>query len=145
MGVFFLFTLKPKQKQTNKQTKNHDTKIIHGQGASLVALLGKNLPVMQETQFYSWVGKIAWRRDSLPIPVFWRIPWTEEPGRLWGRKESDTTEWFSLSHFNRPWKILCSEYGKDLIFTSSNLTDHILLFWEYIWLFPRNSWDIQCP
>ena len=25
----------------------------------------------------------------------WRIPWTEEPGRLhspWGRKESDTTE-----------------------------------------------------
>ena len=28
----------------------------------------------------------------------WRIPWTEEPGRLhpWGRKESDTTE--QLSH-----------------------------------------------
>ena len=25
----------------------------------------------------------------------WRIPWTEEPGRLqpWGHKESDTTEW----------------------------------------------------
>ena len=24
----------------------------------------------------------------------WKIPWTEEPGRLqsWGRKESDTTE-----------------------------------------------------
>ena len=22
----------------------------------------------------------------------WRIPWTEEPGRLWGCKESDTTE-----------------------------------------------------
>ena len=32
----------------------------------------------------------------------WRIPWTEEPGRLhtvspWGRKDSDTTEWHSLS------------------------------------------------
>ena len=31
----------------------------------------------------------------------WKIPWTEEPGRLWGREESDTTErlhfQFSLS------------------------------------------------
>ena len=22
----------------------------------------------------------------------WRIPWTEEPGGLWGRRELDTTE-----------------------------------------------------
>ena len=22
----------------------------------------------------------------------WRIPWTEEPGRPWGRRESDMTE-----------------------------------------------------
>jgi len=22
----------------------------------------------------------------------WKIPWTEEPGRLWGCKKSDTTE-----------------------------------------------------
>ena len=22
----------------------------------------------------------------------WKIPWTEEPGRPWGRKESDMTE-----------------------------------------------------
>ena len=27
----------------------------------------------------------------------WRIPWTEEPGGLWGCKESDTTEWLMLS------------------------------------------------
>ena len=31
----------------------------------------------------------------------WRIPWTEEPGRLgcspWGHKESDTTEGLTLS------------------------------------------------
>ena len=26
---------------------------------------------MQETQFDSWVGKIHWRRDRLPILVFW--------------------------------------------------------------------------
>ena len=30
----------------------------------------------------------------------WRIPWTEEPGRLyspWGHKESDTTEYLSTA------------------------------------------------
>ena len=33
----------------------------------------------------------------------WRIPWTEEPGGLyspWGRKESDTTEWLTLSLYD---------------------------------------------
>ena len=35
--------------------------------ASLVAQLVKNLPEMQET----WVGKIPWRREWLPTPVFW--------------------------------------------------------------------------
>ena len=38
--------------------------------ASLIAQLVKNLPVMQETPFDSWVGKIRWRRDRLPTPVF---------------------------------------------------------------------------
>ena len=27
-------------------------------------------------------GLIPWRRDWLPIPIFWRIPWTEEPDGL---------------------------------------------------------------
>ena len=59
--------------------------------ASLVAQLVKNSPAMWET----WVGKIPWRRERLPIPIFW-------PGefhglfRPWGRKESDTTERLSL-------------------------------------------------
>ena len=55
--------------------------------ASLVAQLVKNLPAMQET----CVGKIPWKRERLPAPVFW-------PGQFhglyspWGCKESDTTE-----------------------------------------------------
>ena len=55
--------------------------------ASLVAQLVKNPPAMQET----WVGKIPWRREMLPTPVFW-------PGEFhglyspFGFKESDTTE-----------------------------------------------------
>ena len=47
--------------------------------------------------FNPWVGKIPWRRERLPTPIFW-------PGEFcglhspWGRKEPDTTEWLSLSH-----------------------------------------------
>ena len=52
--------------------------------ASLVAQLVKNLPAMQET----WVQSLGWK-DSLEEGMAihssilaWRIPWTEEPGRL---------------------------------------------------------------
>ena len=39
--------------------------------ASLVAQLVKNSPAMQETWLNPWVGKIPWRREKLPTPVFW--------------------------------------------------------------------------
>ena len=42
--------------------------------ASLVTQLVKNLPAMQETWFDFWVGKIHWRRDRLPTPVFLGFP-----------------------------------------------------------------------
>ena len=42
--------------------------------ASLIAQLVKNLCAMQETWFNSWVGKICWRRDRLPTPVFFSFP-----------------------------------------------------------------------
>ena len=34
--------------------------------------------------FNPWIGKIPWRREWQPAPVFlpWRIPGTEEPGGL---------------------------------------------------------------
>ena len=38
--------------------------------ASLVAKNVKNLPVMQETGFDPWVGKIPWRRAWEPTLVF---------------------------------------------------------------------------
>ena len=52
---------------------------------------GKEPPAMWE----AWVGKIPWRRERLPTPVFW-------PGEFhglyspWGHEESDTTERLSL-------------------------------------------------
>ena len=38
---------------------------------------------------------------TLSSILVWRIPWTEEPGRLyspWGHKESGTTEWLTLTN-----------------------------------------------
>ena len=40
-------------------------------GASLVVRLVKNLPAMRETWVHPWVGKIPFRRERLPTPVFW--------------------------------------------------------------------------
>jgi len=42
----------------------------------------KNPPEMQETWFDPWVGKIPWRKATHSSILAWRIPWTEEPGRL---------------------------------------------------------------
>ena len=50
------------------------SQVFKNMGASLVAQLIKILPAMQETQFDSWVGKISWRRDRLPIRVFLGLP-----------------------------------------------------------------------
>jgi len=52
--------------------------------ASLVAQQVKNLPVMQETRFDPWVGKIPWRRKLAMHSSItaWEIPWTEKPGGL---------------------------------------------------------------
>ena len=47
------------------------------------------------------MGEIPWRRERLPTPVFW-------PGEFhglynpWGRKESDTTQRFSLLTYQEP-------------------------------------------
>ena len=62
----------------------------------------KNLPAMRETQVRSRprVGKIPWRREWQPTPVF--LPGEFHRQRSlaghspWGHKESDTTEGLSL-------------------------------------------------
>ena len=69
---------------------------------------------MQET----WVQSLR-REDLLEKSMAihssilaWRIPWTEEPGGLQGRRESDTIErlTLSLSQFQlRPWRSTTKE------------------------------------
>ena len=41
---------------------------------SLMAQMVKNLPAMLETRVDSLVGKIPWRRNKIPTPVFLGLP-----------------------------------------------------------------------
>ena len=59
--------------------------------------VGKRIRLQcRRPQFDPWAGKIPWRKERLPTPVFW-------PGEFhglyspWSCKESDTTELLSLS------------------------------------------------
>ena len=53
-------------------------------GASLVAQMVKNLPAIQETQVQSLGQEDPLEKGMATHSSFlpWRIPWTEEPGRL---------------------------------------------------------------
>ena len=61
----------------------------------------KNLPAMREIQVQSlgWEDPLE-KGMAIHFSILaWRIPWTEEPGRLyspWGRKELDTIELLTL-------------------------------------------------
>ena len=64
-------------------------------GASLVTQMVKNLPAVQETQVPSLAHKNPLKK-AMAIHsgvLAWRIPWTEELGRLqpMGSQELDTT------------------------------------------------------
>ena len=66
-------------------------------GPSLMAQKVKRLPAMWDT----WVQSLGWEDPlekemaNYSSTLAWKIPWMEEPGRLyspWHLKESDTTE-----------------------------------------------------
>ena len=62
--------------------------------ASLIAQLVKNLPAVQESwvRFLGHEDLLEKEMASHSSILAWRIPWTEEPGRLqsMGSQESDT-------------------------------------------------------
>ena len=64
--------------------------------ASLVAQLVKNLPAVQETQvqLLGWEDSLENEMATHSSILAWRIPWTEEPGRLQSLwlQELDTTQ-----------------------------------------------------
>ena len=62
-----------------------------------MAQMVKHLPAVRETRVRSlgWEDLLEKEMATHSSTLAWRIPRTEEPGRLyspWGRKESDTTE-----------------------------------------------------
>ena len=68
-----------------------------GVWASLVAQLVKNLLANAgDAGFDLWVGKITWRREWQPTPVFWLGKSHGQRSLVyyspWGHKESDMTE-----------------------------------------------------
>ena len=64
--------------------------------STLVTQMVKNLPAMQETQVQSlgWEDPLEKRMATHFSILAWKIPWTEEPGRLrfMGIAELDMTE-----------------------------------------------------
>ena len=60
-----------------------------------MAQLVKNLPAKQETRvrFLGWENPLEKEMATHSSILAWRIPWTEEPGRLqsMGLQESDMT------------------------------------------------------
>ena len=83
------------------QRVGHDWATFTFTWAFLVAQTVKNPPAMQETWVWSLGWEDPWRREWLPSPVFWPGEFHGQrslPGySQWGRKESDMTEWLSLS------------------------------------------------
>ena len=61
----------------------------------------KNLPAMQENwvRFLGWEDPLEKGIATHSSIIAWRIPWTEEPGRLqsMGSQESAVTEQLTLS------------------------------------------------
>ena len=93
-------------------------------GASLVVQVVKNLPAMQETTVWSlgWEDPLEKEMATCSSILAWRVPWTEEPGRLWGCKESDTTERLTRTH---------------ILLDFLNVDYHC--HYHYLWGFPGHS------
>ena len=63
------------------QFRNH---VLQKEALSLVAQIVKTRPAMQETRVRSlgWEDRLEEEIATHPGILAWRIPWTEEPGRL---------------------------------------------------------------
>ena len=70
-------------------------------GDCLVVWMVKDLPAMHETWVWSLVKKIPWRRAWQPTPVSLPREFHGQRSLVghsrWGRKESDTTEWLTVT------------------------------------------------
>ena len=73
-------------------------------GVSLIAQLVNNLPAVQETQvwFLGQEDPLEKEVATLSSILAWRIPWPEEPGRLyspWGHKTNGIEHLFMFKYW----------------------------------------------
>ena len=70
----------------------------------LTSLVAQTVKTLRRPEFDPQVGKIPWRREWLPNPVFWSGEFHGQRSLAgyspWGGKESDVTKQLSLSHFH---------------------------------------------
>ena len=98
-----------------------------------------NLPASRRPWFNSWIGKIPWRRDRLPTPIF--CP--EEFHGLyssWDCEESDTTERISLSLYWNTAAPIC--FYKQTSFQGQQQScgrDHMAYRLLSVWPFVKKS------
>ena len=81
--------------------------------------------------FDPWVGKMLWRREGLPTPVFW-------PGEFhglcspWGHKESDPTEDFLSFPFLE--SLFCSIWAiSPSLYPNHSASGACLIVWNKTW------------
>ena len=90
-------------------------------GTSLVAQTVKNLPAMQETQVWSLGSKDPLEREMITHSsiLAWRIPWTQEPGRL-------QSIWlWRVGHDWATNNIFCTHF-KDIVWLQSLVSNRLL-------------------
>jgi len=61
---------------------------------------------MQETRFDSWVRKIPWRKDRLPIPVFMGFPGGSDSKESTSNAgEPEFSHWVGKIPWRRAWQL----------------------------------------
>ena len=66
------------------KVRNQEAFKSYYKSREMVAQMVKNLSAVQETQVWSlgWEGLLEKEMATHSSIIAWRIPWTEEPGRL---------------------------------------------------------------
>ena len=128
--------------------------------ASLIAQLVKNLPAMQATvknppamwktwvQFNLSVGKIPWKREWLPTPVFW--PGNSMDYIIHGVRKSQN--WLNDFHFTSPacwWGgsrplDKCLPPSSTTVVSTSNKANFFPPTWPIYWLLSDEQPDPPC-
>ena len=83
----------------------------------LVTQMVKNQLQCRIPEFDPWVGKIPWRRECLPTPVFLPGEFHGQRslvGYIWGCKESETTEQLTLKAIDLSLKFSLTKSGKTI-------------------------------